>query len=373
LLPREDEVARRWWTLPHGYLLPLNDGGGYTLLFAGYPGNAAGPDVRDVVLRSGSCASNSCGDVEFHVRASDWTLHGHHTDPRYNNVILHIVLLCDVPGGTIRQDGQRVPLCSLHDLPPTDPAQAGRWGRMTWPCQRLLPLLSQEQRHALLRRAGLLRFEQKTYAFVEQLHRAYTSGAFDAYDTCLISALAEGLGYGRDRALFKAVGLRLLGLADQVPEPLGRSPAPAPLDAQRLTILRTLVEGWRKRGLWPALRDVLLSAPSENATDRLHALYPYLGALSRARADILICNVVLPFAAAVALIGHDPCLAACARELYLLHPGLPSNHITRLMSRQLRLGTEPRGSCLQQGLQYIYAQTCREKRCDACMAGRDVL
>jgi hypothetical protein len=36
----------------------------------------------------------------------------------------------------------------------------------------------------------------------------------------------------------------------------------------------------------------------------------------------------------------------------------------------LQLQAEPRGACQQQGLHYIYQQTCREKRCKQCMAGK---
>src|SRR5579875_2741308 len=95
--------------------------------------------------------------------------------------------------------------------------------------------------------------------------------------------------------------------------------------------------------------------------------------VSLARSDILICNVVLPFAAAIALLEHDAALLAQAEWLYRTHPGLPSNAITRMMSAQLRLEHEPKGSCQQQGLHYIYQQTCRDKRCAVCIAGRDSL
>jgi len=62
-------------------------------------------------------------------------------------------------------------------------------------------------------------------------------------------------------------------------------------------------------------------------------------------------------------------LAEQAQMLYLAHPGLPSNSITRAMCQQLQLDEEPPGACQQQGLHYIYQQTCREKICGECIAG----
>jgi hypothetical protein len=235
--------------------------------------------------------------------------------------------------------------------------------------------LSEEERLVLFKRAGLLRFEQKTHAFIEQLHALYTGDTYEAYDRCLIPALAEGLGYGRDREFFRAAGLYLIGYPTTVPEPLGHSFQPPPLDGRRLQVLRRLVEQWRIPGVWETLRLLLLPAsapPPEQILQALREAFGNLG-LSLARTDILICNVVLPFAAAVALIEHSMMLGQRAEELYMLHPGLPSNRITRMMCIQLQLAAEPRGSCQQQGLHYIYQHTCREKRCEQCITGRNVL
>src|SRR5215471_18479770 len=63
----EKDVARRWYALPPGVQLPLSNGNAYQLIFAGRPGGALGPDVRDAIFHPGSV-----GDVEFHIRASDW-------------------------------------------------------------------------------------------------------------------------------------------------------------------------------------------------------------------------------------------------------------------------------------------------------------
>jgi len=429
-MQNENEIACRWWALLPGSILPLSDGGSVQIVFAGYPGGSAGPDVRDAVLwlayalcpvvngeLPSSRAEKYVGDVEFHIRASDWEVHQHHTDARYNRVILHVVLICDRAGPTIRQDGQIVPVCSLHDLPLARSQmllQHPRTGEDAWACHRVMQHLSIEECDKLLMQAGLLRFEQKVHTFVEQLHSTASFDEDSRYDTCLIPAVAEGLGYGRDREFFRAAGLCLLGKTPCVPEPLlqypqtdrserespmqlpqpsdvdnsrgtmlhmssgfvlGRAVEPSPLDIARLRVLSRLVAQWRTPGVWMTLRGLLLPEwqLSENllvdVQQFLREAFRTLG-LSLARTDILICNVALPFAAAVALVEHDSLLYERAEAIYRQHPGLSSNRITRLMSVQLLLPEEPRGSCQQQGLHFIYQQTCREKRCEVCLMGK---
>jgi hypothetical protein len=139
-----------------------------------------------------------------------------------------------------------------------------------------------------------------------------------------------------------------------------------------LRVLATLVAQWRIPGLWQTLRAILLAGCDGDSTTRLRKLRDLFvdAGLSLARTDILLCNVVFPFALAVSLQENDMLLGVRAQQLYKQHPGLSSNRITRMMCAQLRLLVEPQGSCQQQGLHYIYQQTCREKRCDVCMVGK---
>jgi len=399
-IPYESEIARRWWAISPGSVLPLSNGGSVQIIFVGYPGGSAGPDVRDAVLYlpcslcpvadgelQSALPEKYVGDVEFHIRTSDWEAHHHHTDPRYNRVILHVVLVCDRVGSTIRQDGQVVPVCSLQDLPLAGlqvPFQQPLKGEHVWACHRVRQRLSAVEYDKLLVQAGLLRFEQKVDTFVEQLHSAASIEEHCLYDTCLIPALAEGLGYGRDREFFRAAGLRLVGKTQHLPEPLGRVLEPSPLDVARLRVLSRLVAQWRTPGVWEtlltdAINQVPTPSPDKSGKVDMSAPLQFLRdafcmlGLSLARTDILICNVVLPFAAAIALLEHDTLLYECAQAIYMQHPGLASNRITRMMSAQLRLPEEPRGSCQLQGLHYIYQQTCREKHCEVCLIGkRDV-
>ncbi|MHC1578422.1 MAG: DUF2851 family protein, partial [Dehalococcoidia bacterium] len=79
-----------------------------------YPGTINrdnGPDFRDAVIASKSRLSK--GDVEVHVRSSDWYNHQHHIDAAYNNVILHVAMWHDCNSATLLQSGKSIPVLSL--------------------------------------------------------------------------------------------------------------------------------------------------------------------------------------------------------------------------------------------------------------------
>ena len=54
----------------------------------------AGPDFFDARIRIGDTLW--AGNIEIHIRASDWNKHGHQNDPVYRNTILHVVAISDI-------------------------------------------------------------------------------------------------------------------------------------------------------------------------------------------------------------------------------------------------------------------------------------
>ena len=115
----------------HDLLTPplrTSDGRAVRIMHAGVPNPDSGPDFLGAVIRIG--ATTFRGDVEIHTTPAGWHLHHHHTDPRYNRVILHVV--GGSTAGTTEAhtaSGRPLPLLVLplpHVMPPAHPASHDR-------------------------------------------------------------------------------------------------------------------------------------------------------------------------------------------------------------------------------------------------------
>jgi hypothetical protein len=94
--------------LPEGNL--TSEGDAVETLQAGQLNTDAGPDFTDARVRIGDTLWAGC--VEIHLCSSDWERHGHHADPAYNNVVLHVVYQHDADTYNARR--QKVPVMELH-------------------------------------------------------------------------------------------------------------------------------------------------------------------------------------------------------------------------------------------------------------------
>lgn len=185
--------------------------------------------------------------------------------------------------------------------------------------------------------------------------------------------LAEALGYGRDRAALRWAGERLAEGAD--PDALRQECAHlSRLDSTRLDALLRLHARWAETGPWEPLRRALVAGSARAAAEALpralHAAANGSTGLSPGRARIAITNAVLSFALAHATLEGDGALRGRALAVYDALPGLQSNAITRLMSRQLGMVRLPAGTSAQQGLHHLWSTWCREKRCEDCPCNR---
>ncbi len=80
------------------------------VVHTGTPNSDAGPDFFNAKIKIGNTLW--AGNVEIHIKSSDWYKHHHQTDSNYDNVILHVVKEADTD---IKQSkGEKIPQLQLN-------------------------------------------------------------------------------------------------------------------------------------------------------------------------------------------------------------------------------------------------------------------
>ncbi len=128
----------------------------------------AGPDFQSAMIRIGDTLW--AGNVEIHLRSSDWERHNHHTDKSYDNVILHVVGKHDQE--IFRTDGSKIPVLSLDKLIPQKISNAylNLVECMDWiPCGRQISQIDSFHITTWLHRVEIERLEQKSESITELL------------------------------------------------------------------------------------------------------------------------------------------------------------------------------------------------------------
>ena len=113
--PSEALIAWIWKTQRVRGPLRCSNGRTVQVIFPGRVWGERQPDFQGALLawESGELLR---GDVEIHVQPRAWQDHGHHRDPAYNDVILHVVLDADGAAPTTRADGQDIPILALRPV-----------------------------------------------------------------------------------------------------------------------------------------------------------------------------------------------------------------------------------------------------------------
>ncbi len=149
----------RCFTTP---ILKSTSGLEITVLKPGVENTDAGPDFFLAEIKVGD--TKWVGNVEIHVKSSDWLLHKHQHDKAYQNVILHVVYMHDCE---IEVAGVDLPTLELKPILSPDFlkrfTQLSLGKEETIPCRNMLADVPPIHKSSLLNRMLIERLEDKTH------------------------------------------------------------------------------------------------------------------------------------------------------------------------------------------------------------------
>ena len=180
-------------------LLPLSelkttDGLPIEVIHPGMENRSDGPDFFNAKVKI--AGTLWVGNVEIHGRASDWMLHGHDSNVRYDSVVLHVAETVDK--AIVRTDGTPIPQLELK-VPQhivdnyTELHQTEHYP----PCHRIIPELSSLTLHSFLSSLLCERFEMRA-AQIAQRYDAHDKN----WDDALFCTLARNFGFGTNGDAF---------------------------------------------------------------------------------------------------------------------------------------------------------------------------
>ena len=393
------------------------------ILHPGEHNTHAGPDFFNARLRIGTTLW--AGNVELHLRASEWLTHRHHEDPAYDNVVLHVVLEEDQPIMRPR-DGSRLACLVLEGrIPPRLMAIYQRLDHeRAWiPCEHFFAATPDIVRLNWLDRILVERLEQKTAAIADLLRATENH-----WEVAFYQLLARNFGLKVNAEPFEALARSLplpvlakhknnpqqieallfgqAGLLDQA----GQDDYPQALarEYRHLALKYALVplaaSQWKFLRLRPAnfptvrlaqfaalvhqsahLFSKILEADSVRALENLFAVQPAdywlthyqfdkpspprTKMLGRDFVHLLIINAIVPILFHYGRLKSDPNLQN--RALRLLEELPPEGNV--IMDGWAALGMRSLHAYQSQALLHLKTRYCDAKRCLECGVGNFIL
>ena len=387
------------------------------ILSVGRHNRHAGPDFSDVRLRIGS--QEWVGNVEIHVRASDWRRHRHHTDSAYDSVVLHVV--CQADEEVYNSRGEALVQCQLCYPQDQDflsqmllKARMMDFALTTIPCAQSLlttpALLTQGWRDALL----LERWHCKAESIHRLLEITQHSWAHAFYIT-----LAHNFGFHTNSLPFESLALQtplsclqkhrnslfqvtaillgqsgLLSAETAVTDEQQRLLAEYQFLQKKFSLQPLEPKVWKRARLRPQnapemrirqfaqllcqseflfsqilnaqtiedLRHLLRLSATDSATIDVPP------AIGKSSVDVLLINTLLPYKYAYAREQNDH---RSMQQALALMTQLPPEDNTII--RQWRmLGQEVLSAADTQALIHLYQHYCQHERCIHCEVGQQV-
>ncbi len=159
-----------------------------SIFYPGLHNHNSGPDFSEARLKIGPM--EWAGQVEIHLKSSDWLRHGHQSDSAYHNVILHVVYEHDKDINN--PDGSPIPTIELKHRIHSD--QFEKYHRLRQdteviPCASHISKVPEIIHTATIDRMVMERIEQKTNEVVAGLNKDLHD-----WEAATMNLLATSLG-----------------------------------------------------------------------------------------------------------------------------------------------------------------------------------
>ncbi|MFW0718785.1 DUF2851 family protein [Pedobacter sp. N23S346] len=179
--------------------LTVVGGENLTIIHQGFLNKNAGPDFSNAKIKIGETVW--AGNVEIHIKSSDWLKHNHQIDQSYDNVILHVVYEDDVE--IKRMDGSVLPVLVLKDRISSE--LIDRYANLfltlnDFPCAAQIQTVDPLIIDSFLSRTLIERFEQKTQTVLETLIQSKGN-----WDETFYHFLARNFGFKVNALPFELV------------------------------------------------------------------------------------------------------------------------------------------------------------------------
>ena len=198
----EDFLQYVW---QHRLYLPscnsTTDGTPVEIMQPGQRNANAGPDFTDVRIKIGDMTWAGC--VEAHIESADWIRHGHHVDPAYNNVVMHVVY--KYSDDVYNSRGQKIPTMELHfDSRYFDNYNRLVAGKERIACGNEINKMDAFAMSSWFERIAIERLEQKAETII-QTHKATDND----WEETLYRGLARNFGFSLNAMPFEALARSL--------------------------------------------------------------------------------------------------------------------------------------------------------------------
>ena len=345
------------------------------------------------------------GNVEIHLNASDWFVHGHHKDAAYNNTILHVVLNADKEVET--QDGHK-PMTVQVDMPKElllryeELSATDDYPR----CHRIIPQIVPMKIHAWMdalliermenranlvtERAKLMNGDWEKAAFVT-LSRNFGFGLNgDTYEIWARTIPLQAAAKHRDNLFqIQSLFMGMAGLIDPNLQAEGwdadkakteyaflahKFQLPAPMQREQWKYMRT------RPSNFPHRRILQLARIYVSGKAQLHNLLGVSGikelhncllenSLSASSRNLIIINTIVPLLYAYGLHTQDQSLKDKATDLLTQLP--PENNFITRQWKQCGLSVSSAAD--SQALIQLKREYCDRMDCLRCRFGYEYL